>query len=268
MVARNRWTSRPLLVRRACIQNTACRASIHYIFFFSARVSRQSTNCCGTSVHKRRRSMPGSSPNSAGQRSCRIAQRGTIMELTTRAAEVQRRVRELQHLIVLHNTPRRTEVSNDIRSDAHTTSQIIRRIIRARAAQRRHALRHFFEAPAWDMLLDLEAARLDSVQMYVTAVCASSGATQSTALRKLAILEAAGLVQRYINDGDRRRVCLRITDQGSTFVRSSLHAEHSWQIEREGPLTPEPVGGGGKAEDTEVGRGGLLVRRGDGAPLL
>ena len=52
----------------------------------------------------------------------------------------------------------------------------------------------------------------------VSAICISSGAPQSTALRKLAALEAAGLVRRYLHGTDRRRVCLSLTEKGTVLV--------------------------------------------------
>ena len=52
-----------------------------------------------------------------------------------------------------------------------------------------------------------------------------SGAPQSTALRKLAALESAGLVRRYLHGTDRRRVCLALTDEGAEFVTEVMAEE-------------------------------------------
>ncbi|MES2712445.1 MAG: winged helix DNA-binding protein [Pseudomonadota bacterium] len=91
-------------------------------------------------------------------------------------------------------------------------------LIRLRARRRNSTLGSFLEWPAWDMLLDLAAVTAEGKHVSVSAICISSGAPQSTALRKLAALEAAGLVRRYLHGTDRRRVCLALTEKGSVLV--------------------------------------------------
>ena len=91
-------------------------------------------------------------------------------------------------------------------------------LIRLRARRRNSTLGSFLEWPAWDMLLDLAAVTAEGKHVSVSAICISSGAPQSTALRKLAALEAAGLVRRYLHGTDRRRVCLALTEKGTVLV--------------------------------------------------
>lgn len=91
-------------------------------------------------------------------------------------------------------------------------------LIRLRARRRNSSLGSFLEWPAWDMLLDLAAVTAEGKHVSVSAICISSGAPQSTALRKLAALEAAGLVRRYLHGTDRRRVCLALTEKGTVLV--------------------------------------------------
>jgi DNA-binding MarR family transcriptional regulator len=91
-------------------------------------------------------------------------------------------------------------------------------LLRLRARRRNSPLGAFLEWPAWDMLLDLAAVTAEGKHVSVSAICISSGAPQSTALRKLAALEGAGLVRRYLHGNDRRRVCLSLTDKGTVLV--------------------------------------------------
>jgi hypothetical protein len=110
----------------------------------------------------------------------------------------------------------------------------VKRLLQLRAKRRRHPFGQFLDWPAWDMLLDLAAVKAEGGHVSVSAVCISSGAPQSTALRKLAALEGANLVRRYLHGADRRRVCLTLTDEAVTLVNALLleegrfYAERSW----------------------------------------
>ncbi|WP_424140688.1 hypothetical protein [Roseomonas chloroacetimidivorans] len=75
------------------------------------------------------------------------------------------------------------------------------------------------------MLLDLAAVRAEGGHVSVSSVCISSGAPQSTALRKLAALENAKLVRRYFHGPDRRRVCIALTDEAAEMVASAIREE-------------------------------------------
>jgi DNA-binding transcriptional ArsR family regulator len=102
----------------------------------------------------------------------------------------------------------------------------LKRMLRFRTnRRRRNALSEFFDWPTWDMLLDLAAERAEGGHVSVSSVCISSGAPQSTALRKLAALESAKLVERYFHGKDRRRVCIRLTEQAAEMVASALRDE-------------------------------------------
>lgn len=98
----------------------------------------------------------------------------------------------------------------------------LRLALRMRANRRRAKTAQFLEWPAWDMLLDLAAVKAEGEEISVSAVCISSGAPQSTALRKLASLEAAGLIRRIQDDRDRRRISVELTEAGSEFVIGGL----------------------------------------------
>jgi hypothetical protein len=101
----------------------------------------------------------------------------------------------------------------------------LRHLLKLRAARRRTLLEGLFDWPAWDMLLDLAAVRADDSHVSVSSVCVSSGAPQSTALRKLAALERAEFVQRYDHGTDGRRVHVRLTDGGLELMNRALSEE-------------------------------------------
>jgi DNA-binding MarR family transcriptional regulator len=64
--------------------------------------------------------------------------------------------------------------------------------------------------PAWDMLLDLVAARGEGREVSVKALCQGSGVPSTTALRHVERLAAAGILTRAPHDEDSRRIVVRI----------------------------------------------------------
>lgn len=106
------------------------------------------------------------------------------------------------------------------------TSRDFKRILQLRATRRVARTGQFLDWPAWDILLDLAGVQHGSEQHpSVSAVCVSSGAPQSTALRKLAALERAKLIRRYAHEQDRRRICVVLTEAGCQLVYETLREE-------------------------------------------
>lgn len=91
-------------------------------------------------------------------------------------------------------------------------SRLLRRIIRQRQLRARFFDGGLFADPAWDMLLDLAAARAEHKRVSVTSLCIASGVPPTTALRWIGQLTAAGLVQRAEDDTDRRRAFIILTE--------------------------------------------------------
>jgi hypothetical protein len=91
--------------------------------------------------------------------------------------------------------------------------RLVRRIIRQRQLRARFFNGEFFADPAWDMLLDLTAARAEHVRVSVTSLCIASGVPPTTALRWIGQMTEAGLFQRVEDDTDRRRAFVALTDR-------------------------------------------------------
>jgi DNA-binding MarR family transcriptional regulator len=75
------------------------------------------------------------------------------------------------------------------------------------------------------MLVDLTAVRAEGRHVSVSSLCISSGAPQSTALRKLTALEEAKFIRRYLHGTDRRRVCIAISDEAAEMVMAAVREE-------------------------------------------
>ncbi|MDE2597209.1 MAG: winged helix DNA-binding protein [Sphingomonadales bacterium] len=93
--------------------------------------------------------------------------------------------------------------------------RMIRRIIRQRQLRARFFDGDLFGDPAWDMLLDLTAARAEHGRVSVTSLCIASGVPPTTALRWISQMIDAGLLQRIEDDTDRRRAFITLTDKAA-----------------------------------------------------
>ncbi len=93
--------------------------------------------------------------------------------------------------------------------------RLVRKIIRQRQLRARFFEGDLFADPAWDMLLDLTAARAEHVRVSVTSLCIASGVPPTTALRWIGQMTDAGLLQRVDDEADRRRAFITLTDKAA-----------------------------------------------------
>ncbi len=81
-----------------------------------------------------------------------------------------------------------------------------------------------FADPAWDMLLDLFAARAEGTRVSVSSLCIASGVPTSTALRWIAELERQNLILKHPDARDGRRTFVAIDDEAAEAVERWLNA--------------------------------------------
>jgi hypothetical protein len=93
--------------------------------------------------------------------------------------------------------------------------RLVRRIIRQRQLRSRFFDGDLFADPAWDMLLDLTAARAEHTRVSVTSLCIASGVPPTTALRWIGQMSEAGLLRRVEDETDRRRVFITLSDDAA-----------------------------------------------------
>jgi hypothetical protein len=93
--------------------------------------------------------------------------------------------------------------------------RLLRRIIRQRQLRGRFFDGGLFADPAWDMLLDLAAARAEYKRVSVTSLCIASGVPPTTALRWIALMTEAGILERVEDETDRRRAFIALTDRSA-----------------------------------------------------
>ncbi|MEZ5749805.1 MAG: winged helix DNA-binding protein [Caenibius sp.] len=93
--------------------------------------------------------------------------------------------------------------------------RLVRKIIRQRQLRARFFDGDLFADPAWDMLLDLTAARVEHARVSVTSLCIASGVPPTTALRWISQMTEAGLLERVEDETDRRRAFIALTDRAA-----------------------------------------------------
>lgn len=91
--------------------------------------------------------------------------------------------------------------------------RLVRKIIRQRQLRGRFFQSDLFADPAWDMLLDLTAARVEHKRVSVTSLCLASGVPPTTALRWISQMTDMGLFCRAEDETDRRRAFVTMSDK-------------------------------------------------------
>lgn len=109
------------------------------------------------------------------------------------------------------------------RSDASELA----RIVKARRLRGRHFDPTLFADPAWDMLLDLMAARIAGKPVAVSSLCIAAAVPATTALRWIRMLTDAGLFGRHADPNDGRRVFIDLSEDAAAAMRAYLAALRS-----------------------------------------
>lgn len=109
-------------------------------------------------------------------------------------------------------------------SDKAISASTIRAIIRARRLRERFFPNELFADPAWDMMLDLMAARLEDRQVAVSSLCIAAAVPPTTALRWIKTLTSEGVFARQSDPQDGRRVYVELTDSAAASFEAYLRA--------------------------------------------
>jgi hypothetical protein len=100
----------------------------------------------------------------------------------------------------------------------------VRSIIRARRLRDQFFRGALFADPAWDMLLDLMAARLEDNRVAVSSLCIAAAVPATTALRWIKALTDRGLFVRAADPQDGRRVYIELSDDAARALTAYLRA--------------------------------------------
>ena len=107
----------------------------------------------------------------------------------------------------------------------------IRSIIRIRRLRDHFFKGDLFADPAWDMLLDLMAARVERQRVAVSSLCIAAAVPPTTALRWIKGLCDQGLFVRVADPEDGRRVFIELSSETAARMEAYLRS-----AQRVGPL--------------------------------
>ena len=99
---------------------------------------------------------------------------------------------------------------------------VLKAIIKARRNRQKYFEGDLFSDPSWDILLELTAAHIENRQESVTSVAIAASVPASTAIRKIRELADRGLVRRWTDPADARRIFVALTDDATRRMLAML----------------------------------------------
>jgi Winged helix DNA-binding domain len=108
--------------------------------------------------------------------------------------------------------------------DERLDAGFIRSMIRARRLRDHFFASEIFADPAWDMLLDLMAARVERQRVAVSSLCIAAAVPPTTALRWIKMLCDQGLFVRVADPEDGRRVFIELSADTAAMMEAYLKA--------------------------------------------
>lgn len=118
----------------------------------------------------------------------------------------------------------RAQSKGDMLPPKSVTMTDVRAIIRLRRMRDRFFRSDLFADPAWDMLLDLMAARLERIQVAVSSLCIAAAVPPTTALRWIKTMTENGILVRVADPEDGRRVFIELSDGAASGMAAYLSA--------------------------------------------
>jgi DNA-binding MarR family transcriptional regulator/CheY-like chemotaxis protein len=156
------------------------------------------------------------------------------LRLQRLADEVQRIARTLADLVGNEPPPMRgvsdamigfrAEPTRFAAPPSAITASDVRAIIRLRRMRDRYFRSDLFADPAWDMLLDLMAARLERMRVAVSSLCIAAAVPPTTALRWIKTMSDNGMFVRVADPEDGRRVFIDLSDGAAAGMNAYLSA--------------------------------------------
>ncbi len=140
---------------------------------------------------------------------------GTAQTINALSAEAGRIAEQLARLVAEQRSAPQP---------ASIDARLVRRMIKLRRDRDRYFPAEIFADPAWDMLLDLTAARLEGKRVPVSSLCIAAAVPTTTALRWIRSLTEAGLLDRYTDPSDARRSHVEIAEPAAASMLAYLRA--------------------------------------------
>ncbi|HEY9091871.1 hypothetical protein [Parasphingorhabdus sp.] len=98
------------------------------------------------------------------------------------------------------------------------TADEVRGLIKARRLRDQYFDAELFADPAWDMLLDLMAARLEGIEVAVSSLCIAASVPPTTALRWIKTMTEERIFIRRADERDGRRIFIELSDDATAAM--------------------------------------------------
>lgn len=105
--------------------------------------------------------------------------------------------------------------TDNLQNNSMIDANHIRRAIKARRMRNTYFDAQLFADPAWDMLLDLMAARLENAKVSVSSLCIASSVPPTTALRWIKVMTEEKIFERRADEKDGRRIFIQLSDNAA-----------------------------------------------------
>lgn len=106
--------------------------------------------------------------------------------------------------------------------------KVVRRTITFRQRRNEYLGNELFADPAWDIVLELTLAKLQGEPVPVSSACAAAAVPFSTAYRYIGQLVDQGMVRRWKDPLDQRRVLLELEDHTHSAISDFLLSTYAF----------------------------------------
>lgn len=113
--------------------------------------------------------------------------------------------------------------------DPQIDATMVRQIIKLRRLRDNYFDPSLFADPAWDILLDLMAAKLEGVRVSVSSLCIAAAVPATTALRWISTMTENGLLVREHDPDDARRIFIGLSEEVAASLHQYLTDIQRWQ---------------------------------------
>lgn len=147
-----------------------------------------------------------------------------LRELSEEVGRIARALASMSHTRALGDPLTQGNGQEDQPGDFVVDAPTIRAMIRARRIRGQFFHADLFADPAWDMLLDLSAARLEDQAVPVSSLYIAAAVPATTALRYISKMTEFGLLTRISDPHDRRRAFVGLSEATADAMTRCLAA--------------------------------------------
>ncbi len=122
------------------------------------------------------------------------------------------------------------DIAASIRNPHSVHPSVLKSIIKARRNRQKYFEGDLFSDPSWDILLELTAAHVENRQESVTSVAIAASVPASTAIRKIRELSDRGLLKRWTDPTDARRIFVALTEDAAKRMLAMLASAENTPI--------------------------------------